>query len=243
MIVDAILYNGERDIFDLRYNILKDYVDEFVVVEFGKTFSGNDKEAHPINLPKVSYHFFTQIKDLKPNLPPAFAMEYNQREMIKECLTHLDDEDILAIGDCDEIWKPMQWRPHVQIAPFKMKLRVYSYFLNNLSNEDFTLGTVIGLYKHMKLKSFNELRSKSDLTDNYYGWHFTSMGGVDKLKEKIESYGHQEFNIPEVKDNLETRLANGQDYIGRDFKFTLDESDWPAELVINREKYRHLIKE
>lgn len=239
MIVDAVLYNGESDIFDLRYNILKDYVDEFVVVEFGKTFSGKDKESHPINLPKVSYHFFTQVKDLKPDLPPAFAMEYNQREMIKECLTHLSDDDIVVMGDVDEVWRPIEFRG----SPTKLRLKVYGYYLNNRSDEDFTLGPVVVYGKHLKEYRMNELRSAAPLTKDFYGWHFTSMGGKDRLKQKIESYGHQEFNVPQIKDNLEDVLKNRKDYIGRDFKMWIDESDWPQYLKENKLKYKHLLYE
>lgn len=240
MVIDACLYNGEREIFDLRYNILKDVVDEFVVVEFGKTFSGKDKEAHPINLPKVSYHFFTQVKDLKPNLPPAFAMEYNQREMIKECLTHLDDEDVVIMGDVDEVWS----RDLLERADCrKARLRPYAYYLNNRSSEDFILGPVKCRYKFIKALSLNGLRSNPHaLTDEYLGWHFTNMGGREKLINKIESYGHQEFNTPEIKDQLSARIEKNEDYIGRRFTFTIDESEWPQYLKDNKDKYIHLCK-
>lgn len=239
MIVDAILYNGERDIFDLRYNILKDYVDEFVVVEFDKTFSGNVKESHPINLPKVSYHFYTQVKDLKKDLPTAFANEYNQREMIKECLTHLDDEDVVFMGDCDEIWNPEVLSRY---GREKLRLRVYAYYLNNRSSEDFILGPVKDLYKFFKYSDLNYFRAETPLTDDYGGWHLTNMGGIDKLKYKIESYGHQEYNTLQIKDNLENRMNQNADYIGRNFKMWVDESDWPPWLKEHRQDYKHLLK-
>ena len=240
MVIDAVLYNGESDLFKLRYEILKDYVDEFVVVEFGKTFRGNDKESHPINLPKVSYHFFTNVKDLHPpNLPSAFAMEYNQREMIKECLTHLNDEDIVIFGDCDEIWDEKAL--NIDLYQ-KLRLRVYAYHLNNRSNENFTLGPVVMRYELLKQVSLNYLRSTLPVTEEYYGWHFTNMGGVAKLRYKIESYGHQEYHTPEVIDTLEFKMRNNVDYIGRNFQFWIDEADWPEYLVINRKKYTHLLK-
>ena len=238
MVIDAILYNGERDIFDLRYNVLKDVVDEFVVVEFGKTFSGKDKEAHPINLPKVSYHFFTQVKDLKPNLPPAFATEYNQREMIKQCLKHLDGDEWVFIGDCDEIWEPNFEIPEDRI---KFRLRVYAYYLNNRSSEDFALGPILARYHTVRANRINDLRTQTPLSPELSGWHFTNMGGAERLKEKIESYGHQEFNTPEVKDNLEERIKRNQDYVGRNFTFWKDESDWPEYLKNNKDKYNHLL--
>lgn len=239
MVIDAILYNGEEEMFKLRYEMLKDYVDEFIVVEFGKTFSGNDKESHPINLPNVSYHFFTQVKDLKPDLPPAFAMEYNQREMIKECLTHLNDDDTVFFGDCDEIWS----KEALKISLYqKLRLKVYAYYLNNRSSENFTLGPVIMRYELLKQVSLNYLRSTLPVTEKYYGWHFTNMGGLEKLRYKIQSYGHQEYHTPEVMNTLEYKMRNNVDYVGRDFRFWIHEDDWPEYLVINREKYRHLLK-
>jgi len=239
MIVDAILYNGEREIFDLRYNILKDYVDEFVVVEFGETFSHNKKESHPINLPKVSYHFFTQIKDLKPDTTPYFINESNQREMIKNCLMHLDDEDTVVMGDCDEIWE----RKAVSLSDMtKIKLRQYTYWLNNRSSEDFRLGPVVCKYGTLKSKSLNELRSKAVLSDDYLGWHFTNMGGQDNLKYKVQSYSDQHFNIPVVHNNIPLAFKHNLDYLGRDFKLWVDESELPEEIVNNRDKYKHLLK-
>ena len=238
-IIDVILYNGEEDIFNLRYNILKDFVDEFVVVEFGVTFSGNVKESHPINLPKVSYHFFTQVKDLNSDLPSAFKMEYNQREMLKECLTHLSDDDTVFIGDCDEV-------PDISALKIdmgqKLRLRVYAYYLNNHSDEDFALGPVVDTYGHTKNCSLNDLRSNTPLTLEYYGSHFTNMGGVDKLKYKIESYGHTEFNTSEIKDSLVQRIEDNQDYIGRPFKFWIDESELPKYIIDNKLRYAHLFK-
>lgn len=238
-IVDIVLYNGEEDLFNLRYDILEPYVDEFVVIEFDKTFSGNPKQAHPINLSKVSYHFFTQIRDLSPNHPPAFAMEYNQREMMKECLTHLNDEDVVFMGDVDEIWNTDAIK---RANGIKLRLKVYSYYLNNRSSEDFVLGPVKDSWKAWKGHSFNYQRSYAPLTEDYLGWHFTSMGGPDKIRTKIESYGHQEFNIPEVKNNLEWALANGKDFIGRDFTYQMDESEWPEYLKEHRHKYEYLLK-
>jgi len=252
MIVDAILYNGEEDIFELRYNILKDVVDEFVVVEFGESFSGNKKESRgnktdkfydPISKwPKVSYHFITEYPDLKSDTPSLFQNEYNQREMIKSCLSHLDDEDTVLMGDCDEIWKPMSWAPHSRVGVMKLKLIPYTYYLNNRSNEYFPLGPIVGLYRAIKDKSLNELRSKTELTDRYLGWHFTNMGGQEKLKYKVKSYSDQQFNVPDVHSYIPLAFEHNVDYLGRPFKLWVDESQLPEEIKNNRDKYKHLLK-
>lgn len=236
MVIDAILYNGERDIFDIRYNILKDVVDEFVVCEFNQTFSGKPKLAHsPINLPKVSHYYIHDWEQLKPDMSPAFQVEYSQREAIKG---YLPSEGTIVFSDCDEIWSP--GTPLVKMS--KIRLRNYVYYLNNRSAEEFPWGPVVCDSKSIKEFGLNTLRKDVTLSPLFWGWHFTNMGGIDKLKYKIESYGHQEFNTPEVKDNLEKRIESNQDYIGRDFKMWIDESDWPPWLKEHREDYKHLLK-
>jgi hypothetical protein len=61
-IIDTVCYNGEKDLFEIRYNILKDYVDTFIVVEFDKTFSGKPKEPSfkYKNWEKVKYYFIKE---------------------------------------------------------------------------------------------------------------------------------------------------------------------------------------
>ncbi len=239
MIVDAILYNGEWDIFELRYNVLKDIVDEFVVVEFGETFSGNIKESHPINLPKVSYHFFTHTKDLKSDIGSLFQQEYNQREMIQNCLMHLHDDDTVFMGDCDEIWM----KEALELPPLtRVRLIPYTYWLNNRSGEPFGLGPVVAPYGLLKTRRLNDLRSQMPLSEEYLGWHFTNMGGEENLKYKIQSYSDQQFNIPVVHTNIPLAFKHNVDYLGRPFSLWVDESELPEEIINNREKYKHLLK-
>ena len=60
MIIDTTTFNGERELFDIRYNVLKDYVDEFRVIEFDQTFSGKPKEStFAQKYDKVSYFYIT----------------------------------------------------------------------------------------------------------------------------------------------------------------------------------------
>ena len=47
------------------------------------------------------------------------------------------------------------------------------------------------------------------------GYHFTSLGGEKLLKSKIESWGHQEFNIDAIKNNLKHNLLTGRDVFYR----------------------------
>jgi hypothetical protein len=68
------------------------------------------------------------------------------------------------------------------------------------------------------------------------------MGGPERIKLKIESYGHQEYNNNNIKDSVEYRLSNNKDVLGRDFSFIIDEESLPEYLKNNKQKYNYLFK-
>ncbi len=251
-IIDVITYNGEKELFDLRYNILKDDADEFIVVEFNKTFSGNEKpfyfEEIKDKYPKVRYfpikdnvwHKYMDLAISSPNTIGAdhWKEEFCQKEYIKDCLTHLKDEDIVFIGDCDEIYD-------CQINPgqvVKLKLRVYTYYINNKSSENFW-GTLVGKYKDIKSECLNHIRVTAYKTNTYYGWHFTSMGGYKEVCRKLtDSYTRASYWTPWVEENLKDNIDELKDFLGRGFTYQIDESELPKYLIENKQKYAHLFK-
>lgn len=262
MVIDIITFNGEYDLFELRYQILRDYVDEFIVVEFDKTFSGNDKEPFGprkdrfydslVNWPKVKYFLFTEddykdyedLADSSPSVPKDqhwWKREFCQKECIKKALVHLPEDATCFVGDCDEIWNPeILALPFDLSQVYKLKQKVYAYYLNNRSSEDWS-GTYVTSYKTIKNGCLNHLRTRHPwIYIQNGGWHFTNMGGPQEIRRKLESYGHQEFNNDAVKNNLEEALTNNTDFIGRDFRFWYDESGWPDYLITNKDKYIHL---
>jgi hypothetical protein len=42
-------------------------------------------------------------------------------------------------------------------------------------------------------------------------------------------------------NNLEDNIKEGRDFLGRDFKYKIDESELPKYLIDNKEKYQHLM--
>lgn len=249
MIVDCVTYNGEKDIWDIHYNVLKEHVDQFIVIEFDKTFSGKPKEptfpTEEYQDVKYCFHtedFYSKYKKFaeeSPNTKGAdhWKREFMQKESIKDALTHLKDDDIIFIGDVDEVWNPaIDWKH----APFKLKLKVYTYWLNNRSNEEFW-GTLVSPYKHIKNACLNHLRTSAWKTIFYGGWHLTSMGGYERVKKKLsDSYTRESYWTEDVESNLEKNITESRDFLGRGFSYQIDESDWPQYLKDNREKYEHL---
>lgn len=261
-IIDVITFNGEYDLFDLHYNILKDYVDEFIVVEFDKTFSGKEKPWYfdeckekytKVKYCKVTEDVYNKYKELAESSPNTeygkgaehWIREFCQKESIKDCLTHLKDEDVVFIGDCDEIYEPGWFQlSDVKTTPtVKAKLRVYTYWLNNRSSEEFW-GTLASNWGTLKNLCLNHVRTTPYYkTERYCGWHFTSMGGFEAVKKKLEdSYAKETYAADEVIEHLEDNIMKQRDFLGRKFTYTINESEWPQYLKDNREKYAYLCK-
>lgn len=264
MIVDLTTFNGEYDLFDLRYNILKDHVDEFIVCEFPTTFSGKEKPRYTNTemadkYPKATFKY--RINDIYPEEDIELAEtssntmgaahwkhEFLQKENIKYAIDHLNDDDIVFIGDVDEIWEygRMFTSEYAGLPPdlvMKLRLKVYTYWLNNRSSEDF-YGPIVTRYKNIKNSCLNHLRStEHSKNSSYHGWHFTSMGGAGALTKKLtDSYTQESYATPQVLENVAYNIENQKDFLGRDFTYKLDESEWPDFLKRNRSKYEHLCK-
>ncbi len=259
-IYDTFTYNGEKDILDLRLNILYPHVDKFVIIEFDETFSGKPKPKYIVEdfnndwikfLDKIEYVYVTKpqyriyesLAHTSPNVPKNgpvhWKQEFCQKESIKDSLFDLEDDDVVFIGDVDEIWDPAT-DIH---GPHKLKLKVYSYYLNNRSTEVF-YGPIVAQYKDIKDKCLNHLRT-NDLprTQEDSGWHFTSMGGHQKVKKKLQdSYTTESYASQEVIEALQTNIRDNKDFLFRDFSYRIDESEWPEFLKNNKHRYNHLLK-
>lgn len=237
--------------------MLGPYVDKFIIVEAKTTFSGNKKPLYfslheKYVMPwwnKISYQIIDEtyspeelaLAHSSPNTVGAkhWKREFLQKESIKKFLVHLNDEDIVYIGDVDEIWDHT-YLPQLLIE--KLLLHVYVYKLDNKSSEVFW-GPIVGKWGDIKLHCLNHLRSEVSIRGlEYGGWHFTNMGGFKEVKRKLhDSYTANSYNTPEVQKLLQTRIEMNQDYLGRSFTYSQDVFDWPPYLRQNRSKYTKLI--
>jgi len=156
----------------------------------------------------------------------------------------LNDNDFCFISDLDEIWNPKKEIHYKNDYLFKLEQKVYAYYLNNRSNEPWLKAFAIK-YKILKNKLISDLRKEGNvkyITIKNCGWHFTSQGGIEQIKNKIEAYSHQELNNNEIKSQIEKRIAENKDFIGRKFKFWEEENGLPDYILNNKEKYSHLFK-
>jgi beta-1,4-mannosyl-glycoprotein beta-1,4-N-acetylglucosaminyltransferase len=77
------------------------------------------------------------------------------------------------------------------------------------------------------------------------GWHFSYLGGVDRIIKKLESFAHTEYNKPEYKDpkKIEEAIREGRDIFGRDFSYRVIDIDntFPRYFLENRDKFSKLV--
>lgn len=163
-----------------------------------------------------------------PKTELHWVLDSYHRECIHLALDRIaDDEDIVVISDLDEI-PCMELFDEENLSAIRERPRVcqqreFRYFLNYYKDSDW-LGTIAGRYQAIGQKSLNLLRMDSKASREIVhpapiadcGYHFTSCGGIEMVREKIKSWGHQEFNNSLVIKNIEKNIRSGQDIFQRE---------------------------
>ena len=256
-IYDGFIFYNELELLEIRLNELKDVVDYHIVVEAYSTFSGNpkpfvfdeNKELFKDFLHKI---FYVQIQ--KFNSDMCWHREFEQRNAIAVGLQNADKQDVIMVGDIDELPAPAAIKEAVKELSKTnqtqcLETQLYFYGLNyKCSNNPIWPAPSLCYVKD--LVSPQVLRTNQG--DKYNrikkgGWHFSYLGGLDKIKSKIESYSHTDMNTDEIKDdNRLLRLINeGKSIIPgctRLFeKIEINYDNSPRYLVDNIDKFKHLI--
>ena len=128
---------------------------------------------------------------------------------------------------------------------------MYYYYIN-LWKESNWRGTILTSYRFLKDKPLNDLRLNGrDSISGVYpfeiiknaGWHFSYMGGPERVIFKIESGGHQELNNDFIKNNVKMNIDNKKDIFFRGSQMQKVEIDnkYPKWLIENISQYPQLI--
>ena len=176
---------------------------------------------------------------------PNYGRDFFQKETIRRGLSGCQDRDIIISSDCDEIPRPEVLSSIETILDdhrfITLNQRTYYYYLNFLKEERWG-GSRIGRYKDLKTYSFNELRAQQNYTIGEGGWHFSFMGGPDRVRTKIESYSAQEMGTETVLSSISNNIKNGIDPFFRGYLSRVEIDDtYPKFLLDNVQMYQHMI--
>lgn len=248
MIYDCFTFFNELDLLEIRLNELSDVVDKFVIVEATKTFTGQPKPLcfadNKERFAAFSDRIIYVIVDDMPETGDAWNREYHQRNAIMRGLGGSSPEDWILISDVDEIPRPD--KIGLMINGINIFEQSYNYhFLNVVcQNPPFWYQGTRGLLRS-DLKSPQEIRMSTGQIIRNGGWHFSYLGGVEAIRQKLNAFSHQEYNTPLYTDPdfLLRCIAEGRDIFGREYqwKFRPIDDTFPKYVLDNLDRFDHLI--
>jgi hypothetical protein len=242
-IYDCFTFYNEFELLELRLKELYDHVDRFVLVEANRTFQNAEKP----------FYFTEQMDDPRwkkysdkitivhvSNMPAdtdAWGRERHQRDSIMHGCQHADPDDIIMIGDADEIPR-IETIQHLRTSDrsiwgFRMPLFNFKYNYMLINQDCYSVWS--GACRRRVLVSPEEFRRMrhvlgglefgySDPTIEiveHAGWHFTYLGNEEFARAKIQSFAHAETNKPEIINqlNIEASIAKGTGIIQTDVAY------------------------
>jgi beta-1,4-mannosyl-glycoprotein beta-1,4-N-acetylglucosaminyltransferase len=231
---DKIIYQCENNMLDIFNNPVespdRDEITNFLIKRV------NASTWFPLNV--LSY----------------FLDTYQKESVIRSLFKYAQDDDIVVLGDLDEIPKASTIKEIVEDYDddeiFHMEHSIFWYALNLQKTDEIWYGNILTSFRRFKEIGFCNMRvnKKGNFVSNA-GWHFTYQGNSDTIKNKIESWGEQSLNVPQVKDNIidniNNCLTNGRDLFFRPAKFELIPITYethPFYLVEHQDEFESMIK-
>ena len=263
-ILDCITFFDNNFMFQIRYNILVNYVDYFIICESLFDHKGNPKKKNFIwrnEYDKDKIKYFLLEKPFPKNTDP-WINQAIQREYLLSSTNFADPNDYIFFSDPDEI--P---RPEI-IENFELKKK-YGIFLQDCFNYKFNLfnkyespweGTRVAKKKNLKSIDFmrQEIKSKN-LNYNFFrfdkekniqifekgGWHFNNIMSYEEISLKLKTFAHTEFSgdnfssIEIIKDkiNRQTDLFNR----GHKYQKVKFDNFFPKYILENKKKFHKWI--
>ena len=262
--VDCITFFSENLMFEFRYNVLKDFIDTFVVCESVFDHRGNEKE---LNFKFKNYYDKNKIKYLvldhsinKKNNP--WKNQAIQREYLLSQLSFLDKEDYVFFSDPDEIPNPEilhNFNLSKKYGIFMQKCYNYKFNLfnqyespwegtrvckkKNLKSIDYLRQQIISKNLNYKFWRFDKEKNIELFTEG--GWHFNNIAKPEYISKKLKTFAHTEFaddRFSSIKV-IEKKIFDKIDLFERGHtykKIDLDQT-FPEYLVKNKSFYKDFI--
>ncbi|MDO4284054.1 MAG: glycosyl transferase GT17 family protein [Eubacteriales bacterium] len=202
----------------------------------------------------------------------AFRRDHHQKCAVARGLRDCTNDDIVIFSDVDEIPDPETLRTLLpKVEPGKIYMLAQRLFYGYLNLEDISgnnlsvtgefegvakrrwLGTKICRYSLLRTYTTEELRNAEQrrigVRVENGGWHFSYVGGPDgqtaeeRIRYKIRSAAHQEYNNRRTLFEVGSRLRDKKDLFGRNSVLVVARIDgtYPTYLRDHLEEYRYLL--
>ncbi|MBQ9497132.1 MAG: hypothetical protein IJR52_06110 [Selenomonadaceae bacterium] len=234
-IYDCFTFYNEFELLELRLKALWDVVDYFVIVEANRKHNGEPKDFTFPKRAEEFKEFWSKIRFVKADLSAVpfkgvgdWAIENAQRNMILHGIEDAAPDDLIMISDLDEIPAPNvvravrggQLADILEKSPLVMAQAFHYYFFDLICPTAWH-GTI--LTRRKNLTTPQELRNARGklprVSDG--GHHFSYMGGVDRVIDKMTSIVDGNGMVFASggklidREHVEKSLANGTDIYNR----------------------------
>jgi beta-1,4-mannosyl-glycoprotein beta-1,4-N-acetylglucosaminyltransferase len=250
MIFDCFSFFNELDLLELRLCELDSVVDRFVVVEATVTHSGHPK---PLFFAENSNRFsdwnrkivHVVVNDM-PGGPDPWLRENYQRNAIVRGLRGVSPDDGIIISDADEIPSAdavRRWTPEMGAYAFE---QLCSYYWVNCVGGGWAGSRILRFSDLCLYPNATALRHAQLPLLHNGGWHFSFIGGHQRVTAKLEAYAHQDLNQSRFKDPkyLAVVMGLGIDLFGRNdmhWSFCPLDERFPKAVRERPEYFSHLI--
>lgn len=219
MLFDCFLYFNEKELLELRYEILKDVVDGFIITDANRTFKGDPKPftcvetLRELGIPEDKVQVLHVELPSKEEILNPWMREYAQRDALAVGMRMTPPDSVFFFSDVDEIPRPDSLLEAVEQAKQNpercVRLSMPMFYgradlrvINPDGKPDeapnnWICGTVV-LHQHLE-QSLSQIRMNvNDIVvgDCDAGWHFSWMGDAERLKTKVQSFSHCYDDIP-----------------------------------------------
>ena len=223
-VIDAFSFFNEKDLLRLRLEYLNPVVDHFVISESNYTHSGKPKPYYleefledipsEIRAKVIPIKYEPDIEQFAVDVTVKewdysndhWKLEREQRNLITQHLSQFSPNDLLILGDVDEIprLELIQQIVGAKLDPgfcMSAACELFYYDFETACNKTW-VGSVFTTIENALAKTCDYLRSNrgSFPAISTAGWHFSYFGGAEQIKTKLESFAHQEYNREQFTD-------------------------------------------
>tara|TARA_B100001057_G_scaffold492509_1_gene585036 strand:+ start:1877 stop:2686 length:810 start_codon:yes stop_codon:yes gene_type:complete len=263
-IFDCITFFDNNFMFEIRYNILSNFVDYFVICESKYDHKGDLKKKNFIwkknyDLKKIKYFFIDQPFPKNTN---RWQNQAIQREHLLNCLNFANNEDYIFFSDPDEIINPKflkNFELKKKYGIFMMDCFNYKFNLfnphespwegtrvtkkKNLSSIDFLRQKILS--KNLNYKFYRLDKEKNIEIFNKSGWHFNNIMTPKEISLKLKTFAHSEFSSKKFSDEaiISKKIKEQVDLFERGHRYqklNLNEN-FPNFIIKNIEYYKNWI--
>jgi len=231
-----------------------------------------NKERFERFLPKITHVVVSEFPEAGGN---RWMAEYFQRDAIARGLQACEPDDVIIVSDIDEIVRAQAVLENKDRPGIKFfRQRQYYYYLNCAQKQGIWDRAKMAFYKDLHspqwLRDYprppvphptkwqkkcakyrhrlKQIMGPADIFVDNGGWHFSYLGGLERIREKIKAFSHAEYDNEEflALERLRRVLQSGEDLYGRRnmaFEFVPVDKTFPRYLREHPERFSEMIRE